>query len=71
MALAGKIVFVTGASSGIGEALVRRLVAAGASVAAFARRGERLTALENDLGPAAAAHYLPLTGSVTSRSGIF
>lgn len=36
--LAGKVVFVTGASSGIGAAAVRRFAAEGALVAAAARR---------------------------------
>lgn len=49
MELDGKVVLVTGASSGIGEALARRLVAAGCEVAAAARRMERL----EDLGAAA------------------
>jgi dehydrogenase/reductase SDR family member 7B len=47
MAFEGKVVWVTGASSGIGEALVRALLARGALVAASARRMgelERVTA---------------------------
>jgi NAD(P)-dependent dehydrogenase (short-subunit alcohol dehydrogenase family) len=43
--LAGKVVFVTGASSGIGAAAVRRFAAEGALVAAAARRADRLTEL--------------------------
>jgi NADP-dependent 3-hydroxy acid dehydrogenase YdfG len=38
-------VIVVGASSGIGEAIVRRLAASGAQVAALARRQDRLEAL--------------------------
>jgi NADP-dependent 3-hydroxy acid dehydrogenase YdfG len=38
-------IWLTGASSGIGEALIAPLVASGARVAISARRGERLTAL--------------------------
>jgi 3-hydroxy acid dehydrogenase/malonic semialdehyde reductase len=45
------LVMVTGASSGIGEATVRRFVGEGARVIAVARRGERLRALANELGP--------------------
>jgi NADP-dependent 3-hydroxy acid dehydrogenase YdfG len=51
--LEGRVAAVTGASSGIGEATVRALSAAGASVALGARRTERLEALaENIDGPA-------------------
>ncbi len=44
-ALQGRVALVTGASSGIGEAAARALAAAGAKVAAVARRRERLDAL--------------------------
>jgi NADP-dependent 3-hydroxy acid dehydrogenase YdfG len=41
----GKVVVITGASSGLGEAAARLLSAQGASVALGARRGHRLKAL--------------------------
>ncbi len=48
-------VVVTGASSGIGRAVAERLVARGAAVALWARRGEQLAALADELGEAAVA----------------
>jgi len=50
MALRGRSIVVTGASSGIGAALVRALVGEGARVTMAARRVERLEALARDVG---------------------
>ncbi|GBQ92896.1 oxidoreductase [Gluconacetobacter liquefaciens] len=47
--IAGKVVVVTGASSGLGEAAVRRLAAEGAKIVMGARRQDRLEALARDL----------------------
>lgn len=47
--LKDKIVFITGASSGIGEACVRRFSAEGARVIMAARRAERLKSLAAEL----------------------
>ena len=41
---AGKIVLITGASSGIGKALAREFSNQGAAIALLARRAERLDA---------------------------
>ncbi|HEX7886428.1 MAG TPA: SDR family NAD(P)-dependent oxidoreductase [Phenylobacterium sp.] len=46
----GRIALVTGATSGFGEAMTRRLIAAGAKVIATGRRAERLAGLAKDLG---------------------
>jgi len=56
--LAGRVVLVTGASSGIGAQLARAAAAAGAKVALAARRTDRLEALVAQIGPAAAAFAL-------------
>lgn len=48
--LDGKVVVVTGASSGIGEATVRALTTEGAAVVAGARRKERLDGLVEEVG---------------------
>ena len=44
----GAVVWITGASSGIGESLARELAGRGARVAITARRGDRLDAIARD-----------------------
>ena len=54
-ALDGKVIAITGASSGIGEATARLLAAEGAKVSLAARREERIRALAAEIGEAALA----------------
>lgn len=56
-----KVVLITGASSGIGEATTRELAAAGARLFIGARRTERLKALADELGENVAWHELDVT----------
>ena len=61
MRLAGTVAWVTGASAGIGEALVHELCRRGAAVAATARRAEALEAI----AAAAPGTVLPVPADVT------
>lgn len=47
--IAGQLAIVTGASSGIGEAIARRLGSEGANLVLWARRGERLARLAEEI----------------------
>ena len=58
-----KVVLITGASSGIGEAAARELAAAGARLFVGARRGERLAALAHELGSNVGWRTLDVTDS--------
>ena len=49
MTISGKVVLITGASSGLGEATARHLAARGAKLVLGARRLDRLQALADDL----------------------
>ncbi|HEY6762114.1 MAG TPA: SDR family oxidoreductase [Baekduia sp.] len=64
----GRVAVITGASSGIGEAAARSLVAAGHRVALLARRADRIEALAQELGGAGTA--IAVVADVTDRESI-
>jgi NADP-dependent 3-hydroxy acid dehydrogenase YdfG len=67
--IAGKVVVITGASSGLGEATARLLAAEGASVVLGARRIERLQALAEEL-VARGGQALAVATDVTDREQV-
>jgi len=64
-----KVVVITGASSGIGEAAARHLAGHGAKVVLGARRVERLGALVSDI-EAAGGQALAVATDVTNRTDV-
>ncbi len=64
-----KVVVITGASSGLGEATARLLAAEGASVVLGARRGDRLQALADELN-ANGGEAVAVTTDVTHRDQV-
>jgi NADP-dependent 3-hydroxy acid dehydrogenase YdfG len=67
MELAGKVIIVTGASSGIGAATARLLHEAGALPVLAARRGDRIDELARELGGALAVRTDVTDGSDIRR----
>ena len=68
--LDGQAVFITGASSGIGEHLARLCAGAGAKVAIAARRTDRLHELATELMAAGARAVEPLALDVTDAEAV-
>ena len=62
-ALAGKVALITGASSGIGQAIAQTFIAEGAHLIVVARRAERLTELA-DLAAKHNVQCVPVIGDV-------
>ena len=62
-----RVAFVTGASSGLGEAIARRYAGAGVRVVAAARRRDRLDGLVADFGETA---ILPVVLDVRDRGAV-
>jgi NADP-dependent 3-hydroxy acid dehydrogenase YdfG len=67
--IAGKVVVITGASSGLGETTARHLSAAGASLVLGARRKDRLEALVNEIRAAGGKAEMVVT-DVTKREQV-
>lgn len=66
----GKLILVTGASSGIGEACVRRFAAEGANLVLWARRADRLEHLAAELGTAHRVSLSVAVVDVRDRTGV-
>jgi NADP-dependent 3-hydroxy acid dehydrogenase YdfG len=64
-----KVIIITGASSGLGEAAARALAAQGASVALGARRGDRIQSLAHEL-TRAGRKAIAVTTDVTDRAQV-
>jgi NADP-dependent 3-hydroxy acid dehydrogenase YdfG len=64
-----KVVVITGASSGMGEAAARHLAALGANVALGARRSDRIEAIASDIARAG-GNATPVATDVTRREDL-
>src|SRR5271166_5233997 len=67
--IAGKVIVITGASSGLGEAAARLLSAEGATVVLGARRADRIRSLADELS-GRGAKALAVPTDVTKRDQV-
>jgi NAD(P)-dependent dehydrogenase (short-subunit alcohol dehydrogenase family) len=70
LGLAGKVVFITGGSSGIGRATAARLLAEGARVAICARDADRLETTAAELRAAHGDALMALPADVSTAAGV-
>jgi short-subunit dehydrogenase len=68
--LYGSTALVTGASSGIGEAFVRKLASLGFTVYAVARREERLRQLEAEIAQGGKGKVIPIIADLSHPDGV-
>ncbi len=68
--MSSPLAVVTGASSGIGNAMARQLVDQGCRVLAVARRGERLQALADELAGRGRGQLMPIVADLTERADV-
>lgn len=62
----GKIIVITGASSGIGKATAQKLSSEGATVIGISRSQEKLNHLKSEVGD----HFIPIVGDVRNEQQI-
>jgi len=68
--ITGQVAFITGASSGIGEAIAWRMAEAGAAIVVTARRVERLAKLKEEIQAKYNVPVLPLELDMTNLEAI-
>ena len=68
--ISGKVVVITGASSGLGESTARHLASKGAHVVLGARREDRLKTIADEINAAGNGKAAYITTDVTSKSDV-